>query len=198
MGRFKLVGEADNCPYHITDAYSWGGSHNLLPRYPNLSCSAVVKRAGSIVMMEVHRQRGKANRRRGHDFERYVARLFRRWFPEARRGLQYQDGNNYCDVVSTPYYIECKYARKRFKYSLLSTWIKVREDEKRRHIPSPLILVIRRLAYKPIMVSMSCMGADLLGIQIKDSGSGITSCTWEVFVEAMDKKHGIRDEPDSD
>jgi hypothetical protein len=33
-------------------------------------------------------------------------------FPEARRGLQYQDGSHCSDVVGTPFHIECKRGKK--------------------------------------------------------------------------------------
>lgn len=138
------------------------------------------------------------NRRRGHDFERRVAKLFRRWFPEAKRGYQYRGSDKDCDIVGTPYFIECKYAKKRFNYSLLTIWNKMWERIVRQHIPGPLVLVIRRLAYRPIMVSMSRMGANLLDISTENDGSGIVSCTWDIFSKAMDEKHGVRDERPSD
>ena len=48
------------------------------------------------------------SRQIGVGFEREIARRFRRWFPDARRGLQYQAGENCRDIVKTPFYIECK------------------------------------------------------------------------------------------
>ena len=51
-------------------------------------------------------------RRKGHDFERVTASKLRVIFPDARRGLQYQDGAQCSDVVGTPFHIECKCGKK--------------------------------------------------------------------------------------
>lgn len=51
-------------------------------------------------------------RRKGHNFEREIARQLREIFPKARRGLQYQDGIQCADVEGTPFHIECKRGRK--------------------------------------------------------------------------------------
>lgn len=47
-------------------------------------------------------------------FEREIARKFRRWFPDARRGMQFQDGDYSPDVVGKdlPFYVECKTGQK--------------------------------------------------------------------------------------
>ncbi len=50
----------------------------------------------------------KLSRRKGHNFEREIARELREIFPKARRGLQYQDGQQCADVEGTPFHIECK------------------------------------------------------------------------------------------
>lgn len=50
---------------------------------------------------------GKSSRTKGHDFERFVARLLRLSFPDARRGKQYTGGRE-ADVEGTPFRIECK------------------------------------------------------------------------------------------
>lgn len=138
-----------------------------------------------------------SNRRRGHNFERHVAKLFRRWFSEAKRGYQYRGSDKDCDVVGTPFYIEVKYAKRRFNYSLYSTWVKALRRRNQQRI-SGTILIIRRLAYKPITVSMSFSVADSLEIPSKDNGSGLGFCTWDVFSGAMDKKYRVRDESASD
>lgn len=51
---------------------------------------------------------GGKSRTKGHSFERLVARLFRAIYPDARRGLQYRDGDECPDVIAGPFYIECK------------------------------------------------------------------------------------------
>ena len=55
---------------------------------------------------------GSSQRRKGHNFERAVAILFRNHFKNARRGLQYGDGSNAPDVDGTPFWIECKVGKK--------------------------------------------------------------------------------------
>ena len=47
------------------------------------------------------------SRRKGHDWERLVARECRLEWPEARRGMQ-GDGARVPDVDGTPFWIECK------------------------------------------------------------------------------------------
>lgn len=53
---------------------------------------------------------GERSRRKGHDFEREMVRLFRVAFPGAdvKRGLQYRDGAECADVTAGPLHIECK------------------------------------------------------------------------------------------
>ena len=131
------------------------------------------------------------NRRRGHNFERHIAKLFGRWFPDAKRGYQYRGSDKDCDVVGTPYYIECKYAKKRFKHSLYSIWCRA---WRRLGSQSEPILIVSRLAYKPIRVYMNPMVVDSLGLSPERtiSGPDVVSCTWDVFAEAMDKRYGVR------
>jgi len=50
---------------------------------------------------------GKSSRTKGHDFERFVARVLRLSYPDARRGKQYTGGRE-ADVEGTPFRIECK------------------------------------------------------------------------------------------
>ena len=48
-------------------------------------------------------------RKKGHNYEREVARQLREIFPQARRGLQYQDGEGCPDVTNAgPFHVECK------------------------------------------------------------------------------------------
>jgi hypothetical protein len=51
---------------------------------------------------------GASQRRKGHNYEREIARVFREIYPGARRGLQYRDGSEAADVEGTPFHIECK------------------------------------------------------------------------------------------
>lgn len=50
---------------------------------------------------------GKSSRTKGHAFERFVARVLRLSYPDARRGKQYTGGRE-ADVEGTPFRIECK------------------------------------------------------------------------------------------
>ncbi len=52
------------------------------------------------------------SRNKGLAFEREIARKMRPYFPNAKRGLQYQAGEYVPDVVGTPFYIECKRGKK--------------------------------------------------------------------------------------
>ena len=56
---------------------------------------------------------GKKSRNKGHAFEREIARVFRPYFPDAKRGFQTRGGTNEePDVKGTPWYIECKRMRR--------------------------------------------------------------------------------------
>jgi hypothetical protein len=55
---------------------------------------------------------GASSRTKGHNFEREVAKQLREIYPDARRGLQYQDGTGCPDVVGTPFHVECKVGKK--------------------------------------------------------------------------------------
>ena len=63
------------------------------------------------------RKMGKMTVPRWKRFEREIARKFRRWFPDARRGMQFQDGDYAPDVVGKdlPFYVECKTGQKYLK-----------------------------------------------------------------------------------
>ena len=53
---------------------------------------------------------GRAARRKGHDWERQLARLFKEVMPDAqvRRGLQYRSGEEAPDVELPCFFIEAK------------------------------------------------------------------------------------------
>lgn len=58
---------------------------------------------------------GKMQRRKGHAFERWVGKRFRRIFPDARRQLEFQKevAAEGCDLVNLGRYrVQCKRGRK--------------------------------------------------------------------------------------
>jgi hypothetical protein len=57
---------------------------------------------------------GRAERTKGHNWERAVARMLRRIFPGARRGYQSRGGGKeMADVVDVgPFHVECKVGRR--------------------------------------------------------------------------------------
>lgn len=56
---------------------------------------------------------GRSERRKGHDFERKVAKDMRTIFPEANRGFQTRGGGKEePDIVNTPFHIECKTGKR--------------------------------------------------------------------------------------
>jgi hypothetical protein len=56
---------------------------------------------------------GAGARRKGHDFERWVANELALVFgDDVRRGLQYRDGSEAPDVIAPAFFIECKRGRQ--------------------------------------------------------------------------------------
>jgi hypothetical protein len=56
---------------------------------------------------------GRASRRKGHDYERVVARVLREVFGDGvRRGLQSRSGEETPDVEVPVFWIECKRGRR--------------------------------------------------------------------------------------
>ena len=85
-------------------------------------------------------------RRKGHGFEREIARQLRNIFPGARRGLQYQDGEGCPDVTGTPFHVECKRGKKPNPRAALAQSI---NDANKGKVP---IVVIRDDRADPFVV----------------------------------------------
>lgn len=51
-------------------------------------------------------------RRKGHTWEREVARRLRPIFADARRGYQYRDGEDAADVLIPRFHVECKVGQR--------------------------------------------------------------------------------------
>ncbi|MHC4621473.1 MAG: hypothetical protein ACYTEQ_27340 [Planctomycetota bacterium] len=139
---------------------------------------------------------GRGARRKGHDFERHVAQLFRRWFPDARRGLQYQDGEHCPDVQGTPFYVECKRYAKYLPlcsqkiwtgaYQRMAQW---RNNGGKDCEP----LVIYKLDRRLVRVCMAASVAQDIGIKGVILYTGIWCITWSDFAAALDKIYPIKE-----
>ena len=72
---------------------------------------------------------GKSQRTKGHSFERKVAAQLREIFPDAKRHLEYQDGEAYgVDIANTgPFAIQCK---KHRNYVSITKIFEVKDDSK--------------------------------------------------------------------
>lgn len=71
---------------------------------------------------------GKKERLKGHNFERYIARIFREIYPSSKRHLEYQsdEAEEGVDVCAGPFIIQCK--RKK-KYSAISALYEINDKE---------------------------------------------------------------------
>jgi hypothetical protein len=87
------------------------------------------------------------SRRKGHSFERLMAISLRKIWPEARRGLQYQDGAECPDVTGTPYWVECKIGKRT---NIKAALRQATEDSK----GTKPVLVITRDDRQPVLVTM--------------------------------------------
>jgi Holliday junction resolvase len=130
----------------------------------------------------------KMSRTKGHSFEREIARKFRRWFPNARRGLQYQDGEHCPDVQGTPFYIECKRYKAKLPYSLIT----LKDKAFKKMIEwrdvcglEGATLIAYKLDREPIMVFMSQFVALDLGLDDPNP-------TWDDFAAALDDIYPIK------
>ena len=97
---------------------------------------------------------GTASRRKGHGFERFVARALQVCFPDSEisRGLQYRDPTM-CDVEGTPFRIECK-AQKKFSYESVHKAIEQAELDGQAHNDSRFPVAITKKDFKSPLVHM--------------------------------------------
>jgi hypothetical protein len=87
---------------------------------------------------------GKTARRKGHNFEREVAIMFRPYFPDAKRQLEYQEGLGY-DIQGTgDLSIQCKVGKS----------FKIEKALKEAEQPNKIPVAITKKDREDIVVSM--------------------------------------------
>lgn len=148
-------------------------------------------------------KQGKRNRTAGHDFEREMAQKFRRWYPDARRGLQYQDGKHCPDIVGTDFWIECKHRKGMTPWQANACWIKMPGPKKK-------ILIYRIRSSRHIRVVLNndlwfslaggIIGSPDIVLRLREilPNSEIydeaIEVDWSVFERAMDHWKGVQGE----
>jgi hypothetical protein len=138
---------------------------------------------------------GNKSRRKGHDFERWVAAQLRKLWPTAERGLQYRDGAGCPDVRGCPpYHIECKRGARPSPRAALR---QATEDAQNNWVP---VAIIKDDRESPFVVMHFRDWYDLVdgcGIcewrQCTTTGAWHTGCleTWE-FNEGGPEENGTR------
>ena len=90
---------------------------------------------------------GKLSRDKGASFERCISTMLRRFYPKARRGIQYRDGGKeVSDVINTPYHVECRHGK--------TSNIDKKIEQAQRDCGGAPILVITKRNKGPILVTM--------------------------------------------
>lgn len=119
---------------------------------------------------------------KGDNFERFVARKFQRWFPNAKRGDQCRDGADSPDVLLSDtrpdYYVECKNLKEEPSTKIYSKWRQEYNRKrniwcKRHEYAKMPVIIVYKYNYEPLMV--------LVAIDCH--------IPWPVYQEAMDKKY---------
>lgn len=126
-------------------------------------------------------------------YERHVAKLFRQWYPDARRGMQSQEGTYVPDVVAKdiPYYVECKsgYRGIHFKPDGKTVTIKPWCDN-----PSVIMGMYEDRMYRyhqesgngewPVLIvwRVTNHSGAQDWIMMRDDNGDITSLEWDTFV----------------
>lgn len=94
---------------------------------------------------------GKGARDKGHNFEREIANIFKRYFPEAKRGYQSRNHIDLVPDVDVPwFYIECKRGKRTNIKAALQ-----QAKEKRKSTDNRLSLAICKDDRKDAIVSLS-------------------------------------------
>lgn len=102
---------------------------------------------------------GASQRRKGHDWEREVARRFRELYPEACRGYQTRGGTaEEPDCKGTPFFIECKVGAMP---NLKNALVQANEGMKQRMLKGDS-------AKPPIAVCKWDRGPAIVGMYLED------------------------------
>jgi len=144
---------------------------------------------------------GRSARRKGITFERAIAKRFRRWWPNAKRGLQPQGGGNAPDVDNVSrFWVECKAWSKRSYYpKLVAKAFDQACIDQRAAVRISLnlwwreVIVVWKVDFMPICVAgdplaFSMMGIHTAGLEsiYTPSGREIVAVQWEEFERAVD------------
>ena len=132
-------------------------------------------------------------RNKGLAFEREIAKRMRRWFPDARRGLQFQD-TEYCpDVINTPFFIECKRYAKRLPGSIKTLYNKYLkqslEYEKQTGNELPVVIIYKLDRCKPLVAIMNYYWRELIGDECRSNDIEVISL--KLFAEVLDDNYPI-------
>ena len=93
---------------------------------------------------------GKSQRIKGRAFEQWVAKQLRgRLWPEARRGLQCQEGGRVADIENTPYHVECSCGGE----SIWAKWKQANDDSTRYSHKVPIVIKKRDRDEVVVMLS---------------------------------------------
>jgi hypothetical protein len=87
---------------------------------------------------------GKTSRRKGHNFEREIAKLLRQYYPNAKRQLEYQEGVGFDIAETGDLSIQCKVGKS----------FKIEKALKEAVRPSKIPLAITKKDRGDIVVSM--------------------------------------------
>jgi len=146
------------------------------------------------------------------EFERGIARRFRRWFPDARRGLQYQESEHCPDVVGTPWYVECKTSGSNYvkyegdngtvavkrgdMYSLYSHYyhrmMEWRDNDCGIDLPVIIVCSVPRWSNRILVFMHSNFWKSLCGAKPDDT-QYIVEVTWTQFAAALDEIYPVKE-----
>lgn len=100
----------------------------------------------------------KAQRRKGHDWERLCANELQTVYPEAKRGIgQARDSREVPDVDCTPFWVECKVGKRVDLHAAVKQANEARDDR-------PLLVLSKRDGETPLATMEMETLLELLGL----------------------------------